>query len=617
MTEAGKSYEMPLFWQQVRSLFNGAVAHAFLLSGNVRDLQDGGVAYQTLTTFLTSRLSGKYDVIVVVNPADGMTFPVPEHRKKVIDLLGLEGKQQANPLAAALGQSAPTEFEFPRGFPAITSILDELLTRELTTGGVVDKSAKNPKGQVKLIEVAVIIDYANFLVPAMESQAPDPAVMTRLLQWAQPGKLASDQHILFMIAESAIDIHPELRRASARWEQIDIALPSEAQRLSFVDDRIKKNAERDVAIKFANGMDPKRLAQTTGALGLRQVEDVLYWSLVENPEQGITPQLVSTRKDALVKAEFRDVLEIRNARFAFEKVGGYGYIKDYLIKYVATPWKEGKLEMGGFLMSGPPGTGKTQLAEALAGELGLPFVVFKLSKILGQYVGNSERNMERALKAIDALAPCVVFFDELDQLTGRGESATNAVDNRVFAALLTFLEDPARMGRVLALAATNRPSLLDPAMRDRFDRKAPVLPPIASERVEILRTQLSAQGIDVPTPETSEEAAEAWTKLSLLLGKSNFDRWTGRTFRNFTRVVSEFVRYDNMEPFPAVLEALMLYKPKLRDVQRMTDEALAEVEDMRLLPVQLREKSEQANAKAEERFAREEDREVRKESKRL
>jgi len=78
----------------------------------------------------------------------------------------------------------------------------------------------------------------------------------------------------------------------------------------------------------------------------------------------------------------------------------------------------------GVLMTGPAGTGKTAIAEATAKEAGVNFVNLNLARILGQYVGNSERNLEKALLAIENLSPTVVFLDELDQTVQRGVRVT-------------------------------------------------------------------------------------------------------------------------------------------------------------------------------------------------
>ena len=140
-------------------------------------------------------------------------------------------------------------------------------------------------------------------------------------------------------------------------------------------------------------------------------------------------------------------------------------------------------------MTGPAGTGKSAVAEAVAHEAGVNAVVLNLARILGQYVGNSERNLEKALQAIKSLAPTIVFIDEIDQSVSRGGSGDSGVSNRIFKRLLEFMSDTGNRGQVLFLAATNRPDLLDAALRrpGRFDKKIPFLIPDESERAAIIQ----------------------------------------------------------------------------------------------------------------------------------
>jgi SpoVK/Ycf46/Vps4 family AAA+-type ATPase len=159
----------------------------------------------------------------------------------------------------------------------------------------------------------------------------------------------------------------------------------------------------------------------------------------------------------------------------------------------------------------------------------------------------------------------------LDQTVRRGESDSGSqVDNRVFARLLEFLEDPARRGKVLVVAATNRPDLLDAALRSRFDRTLPVLPPTAEDRVAIIAQMAQAAGL--PLHPTMVEDIETRT-----------EGWTGRNLRDFMAMVGE-LHEDGLPPDDALLEALELYRPSLRESAAMTMLALREITDLRLVP---------------------------------
>jgi len=568
--------------QSVTALYQDAVAHAFVLHGNVHDYVPNG-SYQRLMPYLTTRLVKGFDLIVQVDPSRGMDFPMGEkHRALAAKLLGLDAPQTApgGSLAAALGtQGKAAQVSFPKGIREITELVDRLLTEPLMVGGDADESLEGIER--RRLRVAVIFTYGELLIPDAGLIQTDPLVLGRLLQWSRSPQVGQN-HALFLVTESLLSVHSELRRASSRWEPVDLALPDAEVREAFISARLEQYGG-DLAL--AEDLTPRQMAAMTGALNLLQIEDVLMRGMGAGT---LTPNLVTERKQSIIRQEFADVLDVRDPRWNLSAVGGYAYLKDFLGHRLVRPWRQGRLAMGGILMSGPPGTGKTQLAEALAGSVGVPFVVFALSKILGQYVGNSERNLERALKAIMSLAPCVLFVDEIDQVTSRGESGGNGVDNRVFASLLTFLEDPARQAAgVLVVAATNRPDLLDAALRSRFDRTAPVLPPTADDRVEIIRTLGEMMGLNLSQGSLSEAATRT-------------DGWVGRNLRDLLRVAQE-LRDDGLEPDASLLEALSIYRARLRDVRLMTQLALAEVSDLRLLPPEWRE---QAMAEPEPEVAR-------------
>jgi SpoVK/Ycf46/Vps4 family AAA+-type ATPase len=138
---------------------------------------------------------------------------------------------------------------------------------------------------------------------------------------------------------------------------------------------------------------------------------------------------------------------------------------------------------------GPPGTGKTYLAECFAKECGMLCVRFR--PLRGMYVGQSERNQEKAFGAIRALAPVVVIVDESDQAEGGNRnqgSGDSGVTERMRASSFNFWADNALRGKVLRIDSTNRVDLIDAAMRrsGRTDVKIPILMPDETARRQIL-----------------------------------------------------------------------------------------------------------------------------------
>ncbi|HID87444.1 MAG TPA: AAA family ATPase, partial [Anaerolineae bacterium] len=156
----------------------------------------------------------------------------------------------------------------------------------------------------------------------------------------------------------------------------------------------------------------------------------------------------------------------------------------------------------------------TAVAEAVAKESGINFVILNLARILGQWVGSSERNLEKALRAIESLQPTICFIDEIDQAVQRGTAGDSGVSNRIFKRLLEFMSDTGHRGRVLFLAASNRPDLLDAALKrpGRFDKKIPFLIPDETEREAIFQVMLRKYDLEADTiPARCITATEGWT----------------------------------------------------------------------------------------------------------
>src|SRR5207248_5393078 len=117
----------------------------------------------------------------------------------------------------------------------------------------------------------------------------------------------------------------------------------------------------------------------------------------------------------------------------------------------------------GLLRVGPPGTGKTFFVRALSKEIGFNAVLLNLANILGGIVGESERNLKKFFTFARALAPVLIFIDELDQtdISRRGTGSGNPVAANLFNSMLQFMNDETLRGRVIVVFASNRPDLID------------------------------------------------------------------------------------------------------------------------------------------------------------
>ena len=181
----------------------------------------------------------------------------------------------------------------------------------------------------------------------------------------------------------------------------------------------------------------------------------------------------------------------------FSDVAGEDEAKDNLkeiVEYLHDPQKYSEIGASmpkGILLVGPPGTGKTMLAKAVAGEANVPFFSISGSEFVEMFVGMGAAKVRDLFKQAKEKAPCIVFIDEVDTIGKKRDGQLGGNDEReqTLNQLLTEMDGFEGNSGVIILAATNRPESLDPALTrpGRFDRRVPVELPDLQGREAILR----------------------------------------------------------------------------------------------------------------------------------
>ncbi|TKY89196.1 hypothetical protein EX895_001727 [Sporisorium graminicola] len=181
-------------------------------------------------------------------------------------------------------------------------------------------------------------------------------------------------------------------------------------------------------------------------------------------------------------------------------LGGISHAIEKILELIAMPLchpeiyaHTGVKPPRGVLLHGPPGCGKTMLAGAVAGELGVPFLSISAPSVVSGTSGESEKTIRDTFDEAASIAPCILFIDEIDAITPKRETAQREMERRIVAQLLTSLDDLSwekTDGKpVMIIGATNRPDSLDPALRraGRFDHEIAMGVPDEDGREQILR----------------------------------------------------------------------------------------------------------------------------------
>ncbi len=219
----------------------------------------------------------------------------------------------------------------------------------------------------------------------------------------------------------------------------------------------------------------------------------------------------------------REVL-IMKPKTRWSDIGGLDKVKQKVRETIEWPLKdpEGFKKFGikppkGILLYGPPGTGKTLLAKAVANEANANFIAVKGPELVSKWVGESEKHIREIFKKARQVAPTIIFFDEFDSISKvRGSSLTDATE-RMVNQLLNEIDGIEELDKVVVIAATNRPDLIDPALLrpGRIELKLEVPMPDEKSRLEILKVHTRKMPISGVKLEEWAKRTEGWSGADL------------------------------------------------------------------------------------------------------
>jgi len=360
----------------------------------------------------------------------------------------------------------------------------------------------------------VLIDELDAIAPKRSEMTGDRMVERRVvaqLLTLMDG-LKSRGNLVVIGATNMPDLlDPALRRGGRFDREIEIGIPDRDGRYEILQIHTR-------GMPLAKDVDLERLADLThgfvGADIAALCKEAAMHALRE-----IIPR-IDIEKD--IPTEILEALEVKNEDFygaltivtpsalrevfvevpkvKWEDIGDLEQAKQELIEVVEWPLKYPEAfamlrtkPPKGILILGPPGTGKTMLAKAVASESEANFINVKGPEFLSKWVGESEKAVRETFRKARQASPCIVFMDEIDSIAPtRGGDGDSHVTERVISQLLTEMDGLESLHNVVVIAATNRPDMLDPALLrpGRFDRLVKIGAPSLESREKIFKIHL-------------------------------------------------------------------------------------------------------------------------------
>lgn len=523
-----------MWYSEFLNKYKAGISHEFLFYFNVKDLMDN---YRYIDRYIYEEFIKPrgFFIVAFYDISRGLTFLDPGMEREFNIITSNE--------AVDLMRSLPSKL-----FPYI------------------DKALKSTK-------MAFFIDHTEKIIPAGDIGSlslEERAALIWICEWSVNPRVSTVGSAIFMLADNLADVSREVLKSSYRIEPVLVELPGESERREYIEYILKdKNIKMDITID--------EFAKLSSGLSKKSIKDIKLKAEAEDVP--ISFDFIKEKKHSVLQKEYGDVLEFIYPEIGFEDIGGMEKAKNYLLKNIVQPIKKGDLRRVpmGILLCGPSGTGKTLLVNALAKSSGFNCVKIDMSRILGQYVGESEKNFKKCLLGAQSQQPVIVFVDEIDTTFRRGESGDSGVSRNIFSEFLQFTSNTNNRGKVIFIAATNRPDLLDPALKraGRFDKKIPILLPEGAERAEIFKIMINKYGFETDIADFMPFA-----------GKT--ENYTGAEIETVVRKAYELANEDENEgsvlTSEILNEAICRCRPSTQQVEFMTMLAIEECDDRDLLP---------------------------------
>ncbi|MDY0386134.1 MAG: CDC48 family AAA ATPase [Methanolobus sp.] len=379
---------------------------------------------------------------------------------------------------------------------------------------IFEEAQRNAPSIIFIDEVDSIAPKRDEVVGEMERR-----IVAQLLS-LMDGLASRGKVVVIAATNRPNSIDEALRRGGRFDREIEVGIPDSSGRLQvlYVHTRgmpLEKGLNLKEIAAVTHGFVGADLSSLCREAAMHSLRRLLPDLKIDDVEDEIPPEFMEklevSRKDfdeALKNIEpsaMREVF-VEVPHVSWEDIGGLEGAKQELIEAVEWPLKYPDLfdvlstkPPRGIMLFGPPGTGKTMLAKAVATESEANFISIKGPELLSRYVGESERAVRETFRKAKQAAPTIIFFDEIDSMAAeRGSSVDAHATERVISQILTEIDGVEELKDVVIVAATNRPDIVDPALLrpGRFDRLIYVRPPDKQSREKIFNIHLTDKPLE-------------------------------------------------------------------------------------------------------------------------
>lgn len=471
---------LPAWAREVIAGYESGAAGCYILHGNINDRfllsKSGAESLGSLSDYLEEALLGRFEVVLSYDLGRGIRVERGEEFFSKWPSANQHHDYPARPLEAA-------------------RYLNHYLTYTANLQAV---GAKSPR-------VAIIVRQAQLVCPDLPNALNYDlhALASLWRSWAAEIDLPARGQAVFFLAENLHTFH-----------QLVVDCPQ----ISTVELPLPEIAELHAAISFLQKTHPHSLDENE--VPVAQAAERLRGATVSAVESLLKRRHYEKRalqevdlgrlKKELVERDCDGLIGFVEPDRNLDDLIGLDAVKKWLRQDLEL-WRRNELSAMpmGYLFCGPVGTGKTYLAECLAGEAGVPMVVLK--NFRDRWVGSTEANLEKIFSLLHALGRCMIFIDEADQSLGRraGGDGDSGVSSRIYAMIAQEMSNTRNRGRMLWILASSRPDLIEVDLKrpGRIDVKIPIFPAVEEDEARaLLQAMAKRRGMEMADTE--------WEKLA-------------------------------------------------------------------------------------------------------